>query len=203
MDLSVVDLQELKSKIRGVRPLRGDGRYTTAYIDALPEDVRVELIRGRLYDMAAPTATHQRILLRCVRTIADYIDEHGGNCEVFPAPFGVRLFDDDKTQVEPDVSVICDPDKIDEKGCSGAPDWIIEIVSESNRSHDCVRKLDLYQAAGVREYWIVDPFNEVVFVYFFEEEYNETYSFQEPVPVHIYPELALDFSGFLKQASAK
>ena len=109
-----------------------------------------------------------------------------GKCEVFAAPFAVFLNENDRNYVEPDISVICDKNKITDKGCNGAPDWIIEIVSSSSRVMDYFTKLFKYRTAGVKEYWIVDPTKEVVMVYRFEKETMEEYSFGEDVPVGIY-----------------
>ena len=141
--------------------------YTTDYIEALPEGERAELIDGRIYYMASPTRTHQQLLGYLFRKIADYIDEQGGDCEVNLAPFAVYLNNDNKTYVEPDIVVVCDRDKLDDKGCHGAPDWVIEILSPSSMKMDCERKVKLYRDAGVREYWIVDPEKETVSVYDF------------------------------------
>ena len=102
------------------------------------------------------------------------------------APFAVFLNNDDINYVEPDISVICDRSKLDEKGCHGAPDWIIEIVSQSSKSRDYMTKLFKYRTAGVREYWIVDPEKQMVSVYGFEKDMVEQYSFSEDVPVGIY-----------------
>lgn len=115
--------------------------------------------------------------------IKDYIIRHKGECNVFPAPFAVFLNEDDTSYVEPDISVICDPHKITEKGCMGAPDWVIEIVSPGSRPMDYFTKLFKYQTAGVREYWIVDPIKQRVTVYLFEKENMEEYSFGDHIPV--------------------
>lgn len=160
--------------------------YTVADIEALPEGERAELTDGNIYYMASPSRTHQRILSKLNQTIGNYIDSHNGSCEVYPAPFAVYLNNDDTNYYEPDISVICDTSKLDEKGCHGAPDWIIEIVSQGNKARDYFTKLFKYQAAGVREYWIVDPTRELVFAYQFENEVMEQYSFGEAVPVGIY-----------------
>jgi len=105
---------------------------------------------------------HQRISRELSRQFSNYLA--GKKCEVFSAPFGVRLFEEEgdapedvDTMVEPDLSVVCDEDKLDKYGCKGAPDLIIEILSPSTRRYDRITKLNLYQRAGVREYWIVDP----------------------------------------------
>ena len=131
------------------------------------------------------------------KTIANYIDSKKGSCKVYPAPFAVKPFeDDDKTVVEPDISVICDPNKLTDRGCTGAPDWIVEIVSPSNSSHDYIRKLNLYADAAVREYWIVNPDKKSIYVYHLEETQFETtaYSFQDKIKVNIYDDLSIDFS---------
>ena len=160
--------------------------YTIEDIYALPDGERAELIDGKIYYMAPPSTRHQRLLNFINTEINLYIRENKGECEVFPAPFAVYLNKDDKNYVEPDISVICDNDKITDKGCHGAPDWVIEIVSSGNRAMDYFTKLFKYQTAGVREYWIVDPMKEMVTVYRFEKETMEEYSFSEEVPVGIY-----------------
>jgi len=162
----------------------------------LPEHVRAELIDGQFYNMSAPGRLHQKILSELHTMINNYIKSKDGSCEIYPAPFAVKLFDDRKTIVEPDLSVICDKTKLTDKGCSGAPDWIIEIVSPSTSSHDYVHKLNLYLDAGVREYWIVNPQLQTVDIYFFEENPFgiQHYTFRDTVKVNIYDDLYLDFS---------
>lgn len=165
--------------------------YTIEDIYALPDGVRAELIDGQIYYMAAPTRTHQRISMALSRMIGNYIESKGVACEIYAAPFGIFLNNDEKNYYEPDISVICDISKLDEKGCHGAPDWIIEIVSPGNKMMDYFKKLFHYQAAGVREYWIVDPTTEMVIVYQFEKELMQEYSFDEDVPVGIYEDFSL------------
>lgn len=160
--------------------------YTTDDIYALPEGERAELMDGQIYYMAAPNTRHQRIIGDFYLKIRQYIDSKNGDCEVFPAPFAVFINKDKRNYVEPDISVICDPDKITEKGCEGAPDWIIEVVSPSSRTMDYYRKLLKYQNSGVREYWIVDPEREVVIVYDMPNENMMEYGFGEEIPVNIY-----------------
>ena len=160
--------------------------YTIDDIYALPDGERAELMDGQIYYMAPTSRTHQRLVSKLNQNIANYIDSHNGDCEVFPAPFAVFLNKDDFNYVEPDISVICDSSKMDEKGCHGAPDWIIEIVSPSSKRVDYYTKLFKYRSAGVREYWIVDPAKEQVMVYRFEKETMEEYSFGKDVPVGIY-----------------
>lgn len=158
--------------------------YTVEDIYTLPEGEHAELIDGVIYNMAAPSAEHQRISVALTRAIGDYLDDKP--CEVYPAPFAVFLKDDDMNYLEPDISVICDFDKISNRGCEGAPDWTIEIVSPSSRDRDYFQKLMLYREQGVREYWIVDPSKRKIRTFFFEGGDYDDYSFDDEVPVHIY-----------------
>lgn len=160
--------------------------YTFADILAWEENERLEIIRGELFMMATPSSAHQRISMELARQIANFLV--GKKCRIYPAPFAVRLFEQDgdtpkdvDTVVEPDISVLCDKHKIDKYGCKGAPDLIIEILSSSTRRHDRFVKLGLYQRAGVREYWIVNPEEKAVQVLLLEngyllhhEEYGQT-----------------------------
>ena len=161
--------------------------YTVEDIYALPDGQRAELIDGQIYDMAPPNTMHQRILMNLSGEIREYIKSRGGNCEIFPAPFAVFLSKDDRNYVEPDISVICDKDKLNDKGCNGAPDWIIEIVLPSTERIDYGIKLFKYRSAGVREYWVVNPRTRIINAYDFEKE-KETrqYSFDDEIPVCIY-----------------
>lgn len=164
--------------------------YTIEDIYALPEGQRAELIDGQIYFMAPPGYTHQKLLGRLHQIIANYIEKKGGKCEALPAPFAVFLYeDDDKNYLEPDICVICDQEKIDEKGCHGAPDWIIEIVSPSSRQRDYIKKMLIYGTVGVREYWIVDPEKQIVTVFGFEKEVLEQYSFGEEIQIGIFDDL--------------
>lgn len=166
--------------------LKKERIYTIEDIYALPDGERAELIDGRIYYMAAPSRTHQKISGFLSRMIGNYIESNHGECEVYAAPFAVFLNNDDINYVEPDISVICDPTKLDDKGCHGTPDWIIEIVSPASKTMDYYTKLFKYRTAGVREYWIVDITKELITVYIFESETMEQYSFGEDVLVGIY-----------------
>lgn len=166
--------------------LRKEKVYTIEDIFALPDGERAELVDGKIYYMATPGWTHQRISMLLSREIGDYIAKNNGACEVLAAPFSVFLYNDNINYFEPDISVICDLSKLDEKGCHGAPDWIIEIVSPGSRQMDYLTKLLRYQTAGVREYWIVDPEKQMVMVYGFEQGIVEKYNFGEEIPVGIY-----------------
>jgi Uma2 family endonuclease len=151
-------------------PLRDAQHHTYGDYCRWPEDARYELIDGRAYAMApAPSPRHQEIALELARQIADALEELP--CRVYLAPFDVRLpradeaDDEIESVVQPDLSIICDRSKIDERGCRGAPDWIIEILSPTTAGHDQIVKRDLYERHGVREYWIVHPTDLVVTVY--------------------------------------
>lgn len=173
-------------------------RYTTDDIEALPEGKRAELVDGEMYLMAAPTRRHQRMLGELYYAISSYIKNKGGKCEVDQAPFAVYLFNDKYNYFEPDISVICDPDKLDDKGCHGAPDWIIEIVSPGSQRMDYMLKLFKYEKAGVKEYWIVDIDKEQVRVYDFAHELADEYSLGSIVNPGIYEDLEIDFAEIMK-----
>ena len=168
--------------------------FTTADIYTLPEGTRAELIDGQIYYMAPPSRKHQALVGEFYALIHDYIRKNHGACKIYPAPFAVFLNEDDKTYVEPDISVICDPDKLDDKGCNGAPDWIIEIVSPGSRRMDCYIKLFKYRSAGVREYWVVDPDKNRITAWDFVTDHTEEYTFQDSVAVNIYEGFSIDFS---------
>ena len=167
-------------------------------IYALPEGQRAELIDGQMYMMAPPGTVHQRISYALARKISDYIDRKKGSCEVFLAPFAVFLNQDDRNYVEPDISVICDKSKIDDQGCNGAPDWVIEVTSPSNPQYDYGIKLFKYRTAGVREYWIVNPQKKSVMVYDLEnKKKSNQYTFEDDVPVCIYDDFIISISDLL------
>ena len=170
--------------------------HTIQDIENLPEGQRAELIDGDLYMFASPSRIHQRISFQISRKIGNYIASSHGECEVYPAPFAVRLFADDTTYIEPDVSVICSPDKLSDRGCEGAPDWVIEVASPSSIEQDYFRKLGLYQAAGVKEYWIINPDTQKTTVYIFPRHYG-LYDFTEEIPVSIYPGFSIRISDLL------
>ena len=172
--------------------------YTTADIFDLPDGHRAELIDGQIYYMAPPSRRHQKISMELSATIRDYIRSHNGSCEVYSAPFAVFLSEDDRNYVEPDISVICDPNKLTDRGCTGAPDWIIEIVSPSSRRMDYFVKLFKYRSSGVREYWIVDPDKKQIIAYDFINDDMNQYTFADSVKVGIYEDLVIDFAEITK-----
>ncbi len=162
-------------------------RYTFADSLAWSENEHVEIINGEAFLMASPSSRHQEISMEICRQLANYLE--GKQCRVYPAPFDVRLFEKDgdtpenvDTVVEPDISVVCDKSKIDTRGCKGAPDLIVEILSPSSLRNDRLIKLRLYQKAGVREYWIADPENKTIQVFLMDyngmfqpyEDYSRT-----------------------------
>ncbi len=179
-------------------PLLKSNSYTSEDYWNLPEGERAELIDGKLYDMAPPSRIHQEIVSGLTRIVGNYIADHHGNCRVYPAPFAVNMDADDKDWVEPDVSVICDSNKLTDRGCSGAPDLIFEVVSPSSRRMDYNRKNALYSDAGVREYWIVDPVKERVTVYHYEEDAAPIiYTFTQLITVGIYKDLTITIADLL------
>jgi Uma2 family endonuclease len=153
--------------------LKSDYKYTYGDYCSWPDEERWEIIEGEPVAMSpAPNRYHQRILWN-LSGIMHRAEDTGllKGCEVYPAPFDVRLPDSDEaddlitTVVQPDISIICDNRKLDDKGCRGAPDLIMEILSPSTASRDMILKKDLYQKHGVKEYWIVHPLEKIVIVY--------------------------------------
>jgi Uma2 family endonuclease len=146
-------------------------RYTYADYREWGEDFRAEIIGGTVFMMSPPLTSHQRVCGELFFQIKSFLK--GKPCEVFIAPFGVRLYpqDDqsDDTVVEPDIAVVCDSSKIDKRGCNGAPDLVIEVLSPSTAQKDWLLKFHHYRKAGVREYWIVDPDSALVQVYTLEQ----------------------------------
>lgn len=172
--------------------------YAIEDIYNLPGGQRAELIDGRMYMMAPPNTIHQRISHLLEWEIENYIRANQGNCEVFAAPFAVFLNQDEHNYLEPDISVICDKDKLNEKGCSGAPDWVIEITSPSDPQRDYGIKLFKYRTAGVREYWIVNPLTRTVNVYdFVAETGTNQYTFSDDIPVCIYDNFKINITALL------
>ena len=165
----------------------------------LKKGERYEIINGGVYAMAAPNTRHQIILMELSRQFANFLVEKP--CKVFPAPFDVRLYyeedESDNTVVQPDISVVCDKEKLGEEGCRGAPDFVAEILSPSNTAIEMQRKFDVYRDAGVREYWVLDPENKHISVYLFDGEkiISRTYREKDQVPVSILSGLMIDLSA--------
>ena len=182
--------------------------YTFGDILNGDESERVELIDGQVYLMAPPTRAHQEILTALFLQLGEFLADKP--CKVYPAPFGVRLFEEKNdipensdTMVEPDISVICDHDKLDDLGCKGAPDLVIEILSPSTQRHDRVTKFNLYERAGVREYWIVDPERQTVQVHTLEENRyyaGESYGSAAQISVGVLPGCVIDLGPVFPRA---
>jgi len=171
--------------------------HTIEDIYNLQDGIRAELLDGQIYYMAPPSRAHQRLVGEIYYTISHYIKSNKGHCEVNVSPFAVFLNADNSVYVEPDISVVCDKDKLDDKGCHGAPDWIIEVVSPGSRRMDYYTKLAVYKDAGVRLYWIVDIDKANVVVYDLEHEaIPSIFSFNEAIPVEIHNDFSIDFSTF-------
>jgi len=180
--------------------LKEDRKFTYADYKAweLKPGERYEIIYGEAYAMSAPNFTHQGILVELSTQFHTFL--RGKPCRVMPSPFDVRLFyeedESDDTVVQPDITIICDEEKQGEEGCRGAPDLVVEILSPSNTATEMQRKFKLYQEAGVREYWVVDPKTKSITVYLFKENeiLTHTYGSTGTAPVSILPgfEITLD-----------
>lgn len=163
------------------------GEYTIEDYLAWPEDQRIELIDGVIYDMTAPNYPHQLIAGEIFYQLKDYVRHNNGHCTPFISPADVQLDNDDRTMVQPDVFVICDKEKYNRVRGYGAPDLVVEILSRSTRARDMQLKLSKYEHAGVREYWIVDPDKYKTIVYTFGEEYDvQIFTFDQQIPVGIF-----------------
>jgi len=170
-------------------------RYTYADYASWDDDNRYELIDGVAYMMSTPSRTHQKVLGNLFGLLWAFL--RGKPCEVFLSPFDVCLNakgDDDDTVVQPDVLVICDLSKLDDKRCNGAPDMAIEVLSPSSKSHDMLLKFNKYMQTGVREYWIVDPIAKTVRVCLLNDGKYEMkdYSATDTVPVHVLDGFLID-----------
>lgn len=163
------------------------GSYTVSDYEALPDEVRVELIDGVFYDMSAPTFLHQIIAGRVYVQLINFMDSHEHkNCTPGISPLDVQLDQDDRTMVQPDVIILCDQKKNTIKRIYGAPDFVLEVLSPSTRRKDMIKKLDKYMNAGVREYWMADPEKEMVTVFdFSSENFPDYYTFDDQIPVAI------------------
>lgn len=175
----------------------GKRKYTIDDYYAIPEDRRVELIDGVIYDMGAPSLSHQRILGDLFVLFRECASKHNMPCEVYLSPCDVRLDKDNYTMVQPDLLVICG--EYDENGIryEGAPELVVEILSPSSRSKDMVLKLYKYQNAGVKEYWIIDPKHRTVYIHqFSDEDYApKQYAFDQEIPIGISEgKCSIDFS---------
>ena len=176
---------------------KAQGEYTLANYYALPDDRRVELIDGVIYDMSSPESIHQILITSIWKDLFNYISDRKGNCLPMIAPLDVQLDRDDRTMVQPDVLVVCDRSKVVRRCVYGAPDFVVEILSPSTWEKDMYVKLGKYESAGVREYWIVDPKKKRVLVYDFEHtDFPALYTFTDQIPVGIFDgECRVDFAS--------
>lgn len=181
---------------KAVYHLKQQGDYTLEDYYAVPDERRVELIDGVIYDMAAPTSIHQLLCTQLWRKLWEFIEERHGECVPMVSPLDVQLDGDDRTMVQPDILVVCDRTKLSKRGIIGAPDFVVEILSESTKKKDLFVKLSKYLSAGVREYWIIDPDKRKIVVYDFEhDEFPVIYGFDAKIPVAIFNgECEIDFS---------
>ncbi|GHT60945.1 hypothetical protein FACS189451_01950 [Bacteroidia bacterium] len=202
------ELQEEQKPMMAAEPpgvyLSKSQLYTYADYLTWIDDRRRELINGIVYDLfSAPTRFHARISMKISSIIDWFIDQQKGKCEVYHAPFDVRLPKNGETAdnkiytvVQPDICVICDPKKLDERGCIGAPDLIVEVQSPSTAKRDLNEKFFLYENAGVKEYWVVYPTEKALTVFLLQEngKYNDgvTYEYKGKVPVSILKGLKID-----------
>jgi Uma2 family endonuclease len=185
-----------------------DPNATYSYADYLRWrfEQGIELIKGKIFPMSpAPSSAHQRISSRLHIGLGNFLEQKHKGCEIYAAPFDVRLFDKKKssrahediyTVVQPDLCVICDKSKIDERGCLGAPDLIVEILSKGNSKKEIKTKYELYQEAGVQEYWIVYPITQVLLQFVLDADgkyvLHNRFAEDEICNAYLFPELELD-----------
>ena len=194
--MSTATLPKIVTQFSDLDP---EGHYTYADYMLWQFQERVELIKGRIFKMSPVNTMHQRVSSNLSRELLNYF--HKKSCLACIAPFDVRLPVKDKkgrqsTVVQPDLCVICDERKLDEQGCNGAPDWVIEILSPGNSRMEMREKFRVYEEAGVREYWIVNPTERIVLQYVLNEagQYSglAPASEEDPLPTHIFPDLVID-----------
>jgi Uma2 family endonuclease len=185
--------------------LEKNKRYTYADYLTWIDDKRRELFDGFIHLMSAPNTLHARITHLISLFIGVFIRTTQGKCQIFHAPFDVRFPKENETAdnkiynvVQPDICVICDLSKIDKRGCIGAPDLIVEVISPSTLKNDWNKKFNLYERYGVREYWIVDPKTKIIYIFVLQPdgEYDSgtVYDHTQKAPVHIFEGLEIDLS---------
>jgi Uma2 family endonuclease len=197
--------------ITDISQLDPNGNYSYADYLTWRFDEAVELIKGKISLMCpAPNVRHQRISWKISGKLFNYLENK--SCQAFAAPFDVRLYDRKKsllankdiaTVVQPDICVICDLDKLDEQGCNGAPDWIIEILSKGNSKKEVKTKHELYAESGVKEYWLVFPYEEVINQFVLNDETGQyqltnNYAGDDLAVPFLFPDLAIDLAGLFK-----
>jgi len=184
--------------------IAGPIRYTYADYYSWMDEKRREIINGVVYSLfGAPVRKHAKVSSSILVKIWNYIFRRKGKCEVYHAPFDVRFPKNGETAdnkiytvVQPDICVVCDPEKLDDRGCIGAPDLIVEVQSPSTAKRDLNEKFNLYESAGVREYWVVFPQDKAITVFLLQKDgmYDKgtTYEYDSRVPVSIFPSLEID-----------
>lgn len=183
--------------ITDISQLDPNGTYTYADYLKWQFDESVELIKGKLYRMSpAPKRAHQSAVSQLLIDIGNFLGAQ--SCQIYTAPFDVRLPvrserkpEQVYTVVQPDICIVCDPNKLDDSGCLGAPDWVIEITSPRTARHDFSEKFNLYEESGVQEYWIVQPKEKAVNVYVLENSQYALVDVYESgeIPSRLFPDL--------------
>lgn len=171
------------------------GEYTLEDYYAIPDDRRVELIDGVIYDIASPTSIHQDLALEIAVFLKNFVKKNKGKCKVYISPIDVQLNCDNRTMVQPDVIIVCNRDIIIKRCIYGVPDFVVEVLSPSSTKRDSAIKLRKYKESGVREYWMIDPDKKMVIVYdWTKSEIPKVYGFDSKVPVGIFDgECEIDF----------
>jgi Uma2 family endonuclease len=192
----------------GPLAISSTAKYTYKDYLTWDDDERWELISGQLYNMTpAPSRRHQKLSGELFRQFANFL--FGKTCEVYDAPFDVRLpepgesDDDAQNVVQPDLVVICDPSKLDDHGCKGSPDLVVEILSPSTSRKDLKEKFLLYERAGVKEYWVVDPVAKTVMAFrqYIDSRFGrpDVYSEEDKAPVGVLEGLTIDLGLVFKE----
>jgi len=188
--------------------LKPEQKYSYADYLTWDESERWEILDGIPYMHAAPSRIHQEILMELSKQFAVYLTDK--TCRVYPAPFCVRLDvekddNDIKNVVEPDITIVCDSSKLDERGCKGSPDMIIEILSPSTGKNDRFIKFNKYEKAGVKVYWIVEPDQRLVSIFTLQSngKYGrpDMYTDEDKIKVSIFPDLEIDLKPAFDKAS--
>ncbi|MGJ7033428.1 Uma2 family endonuclease [Niabella hirudinis] len=197
--------------ITDISQLDPDKKYSYADYLKWQFDEYVELIKGKIFQKMspAPVREHQQIVMSVSREISLFLKNK--SCDVYPAPFDVRLpssgiTKDEKTYtvVQPDISVICDPSKLDDRGCVGAPDLIVEVVSRGTAIRDWNFKYNLYQETGVKEYWIIEPVDRSVTIFILNEENKyvqvAVYAAEATIPVSVLPGFSIKWDDIFMRS---
>ncbi len=193
------------TEVVNLSQLDPNGEYSYSDYLTWKFEQAIEIFKGKIFPMASPSSTHQRVALRIINGLEKYLIAKP--CELFIAPLDVRLYDRKKslkadkdilTVLQPDLFIVCDLNKLEERGCLGAPDLVIEILSPGNSKREMKIKKELYEESGVREYWIVDPNHETVARFNIETEEKfgnpKMFSSDDELNSIIFPDLILDLN---------